>query len=205
MVRAVPYLTTAPETSTPPTPPCGTLAGVYLLRRPAGGSCSMHTRAGECLAVVPLARAQHWGSSYHRNGRKTGSCPPHPISKVHDLTPPPDRPFLACRAGVPLDENRLRGRSFFTDPSKGLTKAMAASTRAAGAPPFLVRTPHLVLPPPPGHTHGPQRTHRTGLKPCPLCIPSLGSRPRSCCEGCAHHLPQGGQQGAAGERPAPAP
>ena len=55
--------------------------------------------------------------------------------------------------------------------------------------------PSLRGSPPPGHTHGPQRTHRTGLKPCPLCIPSLGSRPRSCCEGCAPHLPQGGSAG----------
>ena len=37
VVRAIPYPTTAPETATPPTLPCGTLAGVQLLRRPAGG------------------------------------------------------------------------------------------------------------------------------------------------------------------------
>ena len=36
-VRAIPYPTTAPETATSPTLPCGTLAGVQLLRRPAGG------------------------------------------------------------------------------------------------------------------------------------------------------------------------
>ena len=148
------------------------------------------------MGEVPVARTQHWGSSGDRKGRKSNSSPPHPISKVHDLTSPPTGPFfLACGAGVPLDDHRLRGRSFSRVPSKGLTKAVSASTRAAGAPPFPVLTPHFMLPPPPGHPHGPRRTHRTGLRPCLLFIPSLGSRPRSCCEGCARLWLQGGSAG----------
>ena len=169
------------------------------------GSCSTRTNVGEWLVEVPLARAQQRGSSDNWKGRKTGSCPPHPIPRVQ-LGRPRRRGHFPCCGQV--------GRSMNFNLAAGLFspfRRRGSSGRRLHRLGLQARPPSRCLPLtswfPPSWTHHTDPNARTA--PDSNLVPSAflhsavvpGAAVRDALLICR----RGGQQGAAGARPAPAP